>query len=347
MGHIEVVRKAIEFKNPEYIPLEIVEVPGIYDEYGNVNPDEVTLLPGTQDFDALQATFSYVYEDMGKDEKGRPRRRSEWGFVEVVPESKYDYFIVEYPLADWDNLGNYQFPDVSVTDEYFNRMKKALKNYPERFITAYIDPGPFLTTTYIAGYEHLLTSLYTDLDKVKYLFDGIINYHMALVKRWKEVGAHLVSYFDEFAHQEGLLFSPKLWRDHFKPFYKKIFSFIHEQGMYTGCGLDGKTLEILPDMKEVGLDVLDCRQPTLMGIDNLAKICDGKLCIKSSIDMQSTLATGRPDDVFREAEELAKKLGGRGGGFIALVFKWAVLEYPEENIRASVEAFNRCRKGGI
>ena len=252
MGHIEVMRKAIEFKDPEYIPLEIVEAPGIYDERGKMNPDDVPLLPGTEDFDALQATFSYVYEDMGKNDKGYHQRRSEWGFVEMIPEGKYDYFIVKYPLANWANLKNYQFPDPSVTDRYFNRIGKALKNYPERFVTAYITPGPFLTASNIVGYENLLTSLLTDLDKVKYLFDGIINYHMELVKRWRKVGAHMVSYFDEFADQKGLLFSPKFWRKHFKPFYKKIFSFIHEQGMYTGWGLDGKTLEILPDMKEVG-----------------------------------------------------------------------------------------------
>ncbi len=141
-----------------------------------------------------------------------------------------------------------------------------------------------------------------------------------------------------------MLISPKLFREHINPFYKKIFGHIHKLGMYAGCGLDGKTLDILPDMKEAGLDVLDCRQPLLMGIDNLAKICNGKLCVKSSIDMQRTLPHGTKEEIFREGEELVHKLGGRNGGFIALVIRWAILEYPEENVIASAEAFNRFRR---
>jgi len=81
-----------------------------------------------------------------------------------------------------------------------------------------------------------------------------------------------------------------------------------------------------------------------MGIDNFATICEGKLCIKSSIDMQTALAPGKSEDIFREAEELTRKLSSRGEGFTVLVFKWVTLEYPGENIKVSVEVFNRYRK---
>ena len=343
--HIEVMKKAIEFRGPEYLPIEVMEVPGLYDQYGLADPERAKSIPGTEDFDAADAYYSYTYFDKGKDEQGRPLRETEWGFVEMLPEDKYDYFIVKYPLANWDNLKHYEFPDASVTDEFFARIKKVIKeSYFGRFITAYIDPGPFLTLSYMTRWDNLLASLCTDLDKVKYVFDGIIGYHEELVKRWKDAGAHMVQYFDEFASQDRMLLSPKLFREHFKPFYKRIFRCIHELGMYTGCGLDGKTLEIVPDMKDAGLDVFDCRQPRLMGIDDLAKVCDGKLCVKSSIDMQKTLPSGTREQIFREAEELVNKLGGRNGGFIALVIRWSVLEYPEENVVASAEAFNRFRR---
>ncbi len=343
--HIEVMKKAIEFKTPDYPPIEIMEIPGLYDKYGTIDRDAVRPIRGTEDFDALQAYYAYTFQDLGTNEEGRPMRKSEWGFVEILPESKYDYFIVEYPLANWDNLKHYEFPDPSITDDFFVRMEKIIKKYPDRFITAYIDPGPFLTLSYVMGWENLLVSLCTDLDKVKYVFDGIIDYDMELCRRWKKIGAHMVCFFDEFASQHGMLISPKLFREHVNPFYKKIFGHIHKLGMYAGCGLDGKTLDILPDMKEAGLDVLDCRQPLLMGIDNLAKVCDGKLCVKSTIDMQRTLPDGTREEIFREAEDLVKKLGGRNGGFIALVIRWSILEYPEENVIASAEAFNRFRRG--
>jgi len=345
LDHIELMRKAIEFKNPAYIPLELVEVPGIFGNYGLRVSEEVSLIEGTQDFDALDATFCYIYEDMGEDSEGNRLRRSEWGFVEKVPiGGKYDYLTIKNPLADWGNLKSYEFPSPSVTDEFFVGMKKAFKRYPDRFKVAYIDPGPFYTALFIIGYEKLLMSLYTDLDKVKYVFDGIIHYYIEVVKRWKDIGAHMVTFTDTFAYQRGFLFSPKLWREHFKSFYKKMFDFVHGQGMYVGLGLDGETIEIVPDLKEIGMDVFDLRQPTLMGIDNLAKICGGKLCVKATIDMQTTLYTGTPHDIHLEAEELVTKLGERNGGFIAMVIRESTPGYPEENVRASVEAFNHFRK---
>ncbi len=342
--HIEVMRKAIEFKGPDYLPMEIMEIPGLYDKYGTIDTDSVKIIPGAEDFDALDAYYTYTFQDLGKNKQGRPMRKSEWGFVEMLPEDKYDYFIIDYPLGDWDNLKHYEFPDPSVTDDFFQHMEKLIQKYPDRFIVAYIDPGPFLTLSYVVGWEKLLESLCTDLDEVKYVLDGIIEYDMELCTRWKNIGAHMVCFFDEFASQEGMLISPNLFREHINPFYKKIFGHIHKLGMYAGCGLDGKTLEIVPDMKEAGLDVLDVRQPLLMGIDNLAKICGGKLCIKATIDMQRTLPLGTKEEIFAEAEELANKLGGRNGGFIALVIRWAILEYSEENVVASAEAFNRFRR---
>ncbi len=342
--HIEVMKKAIEFRGPHYPPMEIAEILGLYDKYGTIDTESVEIIPGTEDFDALEACYAYTFQDLGKNEQGRPMRKSEWGFVEILPENKYDYFIVKYPLSSWDNLKHYEFPNPSITDDFFVRTKRSIQKYPERFIVAYIDPGPFLTLSYVVGWEKLLESLCTDLDKVKYVLDGIIEYFMELCTRWKNIGAHMICFFDEFASQEGMLISPKVFREHIKPFYRKIFGHIHGLGMYTGCGLDGKTLDIVPDMKEVGLDVLDCRQPLLMGIENLAKICDGKLCIKSSIDMQRTLPLGSKEEIFAEAKELVNKLGGRNGGFISLVIRWAILEYPEENVIASAEAFNRFRR---
>lgn len=345
MGHKELVRRALEFRNPEHIPLELVEVPGIFENYGVSTGKEARLIEGTEDFDSLHATFYYIYQDMGKNSEGNSLRRSEWSFVEEVPDGgEYDYVTVENPLADWANLRNYEFPSPSGTDKFFAKLKKAFIRYPDRFKVIYIDPGPFYTASFIVGYEKLLVSLYTDLDKVKYLFDGIINYYLEVVRRSKAIGADMVTVWDTFACQSGLLFSPTLWRRHFKPFYKQLFDFIHEEGMYVGCGLDGRTLEIIPDFKEIGMDVFDLRQPTLMGIDDFAKICGGRLCVKATIDMQTTLITGTPTDVYREAQELCTKLGGRSGGFIALIIKDSTPGFPEENVRASVEAFNHFGK---
>ena len=131
-----------------------------------------------------------------------------------------------------------------------------------------------------------------------------------------------------------------------KGFYERAFDFIHQQGMYAGMGLDGSVLPILDDLKEIGLDILDNRQPVLVGIDNLARAGGGRLCVKASNDMQLTLPSGSPREIRGEAETLVRKLGlERGGGFIGLVFKWERIKLPMENVLASYEGFHQFKDG--
>ena len=56
-----------------------------------------------------------------------------------------------------------------------------------------IDPGPFLIAFNLLGYDGLLMKLYDDLDSVKAVFEGIVQFQLGLIKRWKErvcVGHH-------------------------------------------------------------------------------------------------------------------------------------------------------------
>ena len=51
--HIQVVKDALEFNKPVYLPMEIVDVPGIYNTYHNLDPDSVEFIAGTENFDML------------------------------------------------------------------------------------------------------------------------------------------------------------------------------------------------------------------------------------------------------------------------------------------------------
>ncbi len=344
MGHIEVTKRAIEFGQPAYVPLETIDVPGLYDDFGRLARSSVEFIEGTEDCDVVQANFSYVYSNVRSDPEGNVLRTDEWHCTQMVPHASYNYLVIEHSLADWASLSSYRWPSSSAADPYFLQMKEGFDLYPDRFKVGYLDPGPFELAQYILGFENFLVSIKLDIDRVKYVFGKIIEYQMDIANKWKEVGAHMVNVYDILASRDSLLINPDLWREHFKPFYKKFFCHVHSLGMYAGYGIDGNALAIIPDLKEVGLDVLEYREPMAIGIDTLAKVCGGRMCCKCSIDMQKTLREGTPDEIWRQAEELVNSLGSRNGGFIAQVYSWPVLRIPEENIKASVQAFNYYRK---
>jgi len=351
MDRIEVVKKAIEFRGPDYIPIELVEIPGVYDDYGTLDRGRVDgAFPPLRDFDVVQATYSWVFEDLGTDAEGNRMRRDEWGCVQKIPKGgEYTYHVIREPLRNWDDIRCYRFPDPSVTDGWFRKMEKGLKRHRGKFVNAFIDPGVTLVALNLRGYENLLVDYYTEFDRVAYLFDAVWEFQKELVRRWKRIGAHAVSVYEEWASQDRTYVSPEWWRSRMKPFYKKMFDFIHAEGLYTGLGLDGNVAAFLDDFKEIGLDILDNRQPLLIGVDRLAAAGSGRLCVKASADMQSSLPVKTPQEVRSEAEELARRLGfQRGGGFIGLVYKWERLKIPMENVLASYDGFHHFKrdKGG-
>ena len=58
-----VVRQAIGFGNPDRIPIELVEVPGVWDDYGALPRSACPAdFPPLQDFDSIQAIYSWVFD---------------------------------------------------------------------------------------------------------------------------------------------------------------------------------------------------------------------------------------------------------------------------------------------
>lgn len=328
---------------PAYVPLEVVECPGVYDAYANLDPWQVELLPGTEGFDSIQATYHWTFAEQGTNADGDRLRRDEWGCLQRVPAgAESAYVVIEKPMIGGLDLSNYSWPDVAATQPFFARIARARAAFPDRFLCGYIDPGPLLIAFNLMGYDGLLLNLYDDLEGVKAVVEGIVQYQLELIRRWKQAGAHMVNFIDEFAGSSGLMLSPEIWREHFRPFFARLIREVKDQGMYCGFCLDGDVREVLPDFIDMGIDVLDVRQINCMGMAAVAELCSG-ICVKASIDMLSTLATGTPEDVRSEARALVEHFGQRNGGFIAMSLKWHRPEYPLENVAASIEAFNEFR----
>ena len=96
---------------------------------------------------------------------------------------------------------------------------------------------------------------------------------------------------------------------------------------------DGAIDPIIPDMIEVGLDVLNPIQPASMDPAALKKRYGDKLCFWGSIDEQHTLPFGTPDDVRREVLTRLETIG-KGGGLILGPTHHVQLDTPLDNFWA-------------
>lgn len=61
---------------------------------------------------------------------------------------------------------------------------------------------------------------------------------------------------DDFGCTRGLLFSPAMWRDIFKPLYARLAKFLHVENISLWLHSCGDVRALIPDMIDAGLDVL-------------------------------------------------------------------------------------------
>jgi uroporphyrinogen-III decarboxylase len=98
---------------------------------------------------------------------------------------------------------------------------------------------------------------------------------------------------------------------------------------------DGCIYPIIPELIEVGVDVLNPVQPLSMDPDRLKKEYGKTLCFWGSIDEQHTLPFGTADEVRQQVRERLRTIG-KGGGLIIGPTHHVQLDTPVENVQALV-----------
>lgn len=345
--HIDVVKRAIEFKKPNYTPLEIVDVPGIYNAYNTLDPESVEFIPGTENFDALWTNcYSWFHENIGESEQGETLKRDQFGLIIKTPADKGSaYHLVEHPLAGKSSLAGYEFPDPDDADPIFDRLGKVISDrYPDRFVEGFIDAGIFLTCQLLTGIEEFMYKVAAERDFMVELYRRVAEYYKGLIPKYKRAGAHMITVIEDIGGTSSLVISPKVWREHFKPILKDFFDAVHAEGMYAGLAIDGHSGDALNDIVDMGVDVFSVFDIHTTGVDLIREKLAGKVCVKAAVDMQRTLPSGTPEQVEAEARRLVESFSTKDGGFIAQVVRWHRPEFPADNVAASVRAFNEYRK---
>ena len=114
-----------------------------------------------------------------------------------------------------------------------------------------------------------------------------------------------------------------------------MFTKVKNRGLHVWYHSDGQILEIIPDLIELGVDVLNC-QASVMDIHELGKFA-GRIAFRTDIDRQKVLPFVSPAGVKDYIFRLFHQLGTPHGGIIAC--GEISEDVPLENIRAMYEAF--------
>ncbi len=158
-------------------------------------------------------------------------------------------------------------------------------------------------------------------------------------RRFAEAGCDSILCGDDVGMQHKLMMHPDMWREWLKPSWEKVWKVVKEinpeiQIFYHS---DGNIQDIIPDLIEMGLDILNPVQPECMDPAQLKAQYGDKLAFWGCVGTQTTFPFGTPDDMRQTIKHLVETVG-RGGGLFLAPTHVLEPEVPWENIVAFFEA---------
>jgi uroporphyrinogen decarboxylase len=250
---------------------------------------------------------------------------------------RYTEFNQHPPLADDKAIDNYQPPDPN-RPELYKEAEWVIQEFKDEYwIVGVTVTTIFETAWALRGYEKMLMDLAINPDIVEKILDIPYQYHLTAAKKLTELGVDMIWLGDDIGAQNAMLISPKMWRKFLKPRMANLISEIKaiNPQLKVAYHSDGVLNPIIPDLIEIGLDVLNPVQPASMNPAQLKRDFGDKLCFWGSIDEQHTLPFGTAADVRTEVQTRLKTLG-KNGGLIIGPTHHVQLDTPMENFWAMV-----------
>jgi uroporphyrinogen decarboxylase len=267
---------------------------------------------------------------------------NEWG-MKFKSIGLYNEFY-EYPLAHAQSIKDiqqYPFPNPFAQGRFSNAENTIEKCKGDYAIVADLETAIFETAWYLVGLEKFMMDLVSEAPYIDVLLDTIMEINLEIGKHLVGLGADILWAGDDFGSQQGLVMSPSLWRQKFKPRIKTLFEAFRKVNpdikiAWHSCG---SITEIIPDFIEIGLDILNPIQPLAIGMDpiNLKKRFGNDLIFFGGIDIQDLLPKAKPQYIKAEVKRIIDILGQKGGFIVAPAHNIQD-DTPIENVIALFEA---------
>ncbi|MFX0094317.1 MAG: uroporphyrinogen decarboxylase family protein [Candidatus Hodarchaeota archaeon] len=200
--------------------------------------------------------------------------------------------------------------------------------------------GVLELVTFLVGLEPFFQDLYAHYGFFEYLIDKVVSFY---IPYWEkvlgEIGewVNIVLIGDDYGTQDRMSMSPRMWRQLVKPRVKAVVDAIKGAAdvkiMLHCCG---SIYPIIPDLIEVGFDILNPVQPRAYNMDHqkIKSNFGDKLCFHGGVDIQEVMPRGTPAEVQQEVQKVFNTLGADGTGYILATAHNILADVPPENINA-------------
>jgi len=241
-------------------------------------------------------------------------------------------------LPEWDALSGFRFPALNA-EKRLAGVEQFRREAGGRYLLGGLGLTGFTLYMFLRGFENAMVDFLEEREKAGFLLDRIFGFEMDLMGLAARAGLHGVHLADDWGTQDGLIIAPNLWRELFRPRYEAQCRHAHNLGLHVWFHCCGNILSIIPDMHEIGVDVINISQPNVVDIHEVGSRLRGKQCFMLPISYQTVSIRGTPDEIHAEAARLYRELGTPAGGFIGYVEEYSSMGMSEENYQACGDAW--------
>lgn len=298
----------------------------------------------------LRTDFCGYFEELP------PRARiDEWGIGHLPTESRaHGHEHLEgflYPmlkLRTWRDALDYPLPDIEAEYRYAH-LPEQIRCFQESGfpVSGFMHCTIFEVAWYMRSMERLLMDFVDSAGFAEALLDRITVKRITQARRYAELGVDIIQMGDDIATQRGMLMGLPLWRRWLKSRLAEVIAAAKavRPDVLIFYHTDGNATAAIPDLIEIGVDILNPVQSECMDTAALKRRYGNRLAFWGTIGTQTTLPFGTPDDVRREVRERIETVGVGGGLLLAPTYMIEP-DVPWENLVALVEAAQGCGSRG-
>ncbi len=249
---------------------------------------------------------------------------------------------VQSPLRgplDLKRLNQYPWPDLDQPGRFATLSQDIAALHARGLAVAGYAGSVFERSWYLRGLEDLMGDLIEAPEIAHRLFEIASAFQRRLAAEFARAGADIVITGDDIAGQRGLLMRLEMWREFLRPRLAETVQAVKAANPATRVFYhsDGNVEAAIPDLIEVGIEILNPVQPECMDPAVIKRRYGSRLSFWGTVSVQRTMPLGTPNEVRAEVRSRLREVG-RGGGLILAPAHVLGPETPWENIVAFFEA---------
>ena len=199
------------------------------------------------------------------------------------------------------------------------------------------------------GMEKFLMELSMEPALPMRIMSTLTDIYLAVIERFLEEAGDavdMVYFYDDIATQNNLMISKKMLQKFIFPHHARLIDLAKKHGKRVMYHSDGAIAPVIPDLIDLGVDVLNPIQKDAKGMepDFLKETFGGRLSFHGGIDIIRTLPLGTPAEVRAEVRQCVGTLG-KNGGYILASSHHIQPNTPLENVLEMYDLNNRLMEG--